>query len=153
MSLMGIEVKVVCFIALTLVTAFMLARPLNAEPPLNAAQDRIITSKLSRGMDVIFTNGSGKLVSGDNSFCVLFQNVGPTTSTDVHNVKVDFRLLVGRIEERPISADLLQDGVGRYCGHVNLGRQYYTPSSYYAFVHYADATGKKRTVRLHFAVR
>ena len=96
-------------------------------------------------MEIILTNDSGKLVANDNSLCVLFQSVGKTTSAEVRNVSVDFRLLVGRIQERTITAELAQDGVGRYCGHVNLGRQFYTPSSYYAFVRYTDATGKENS--------
>jgi hypothetical protein len=66
---------------------------------------------------------------------------------------VDFRLLVGRIEEQPMTAHLSQNGEDRYCGDINLGPQYYRPASYYVFVRYIEATGKKNRTRLSLSVR
>jgi hypothetical protein len=153
MSLMKTQVTVTSFVALLFLMAFTPGKPLVAVPLFVNSPEKIIASKQTRSMAIVFTNDSGKLTAGDNNFCVLFQSLETATSADVHNVSVDFRLLVGRIQEIPITAQLTQDGIGRYCGRVNLGRQYYTPSSYYAYVHYADATGKKKTAQLHLTAR
>lgn len=150
---MKTQVKVTSFIALSFLIAFTLGKPLRAAQLSVNSPEKVIASTRTSSMAIVFTNDSGKLTAGDNSFCVLFQSREPTTPAGVQNVSVDFRLLVGRIQETPITAQLTPDGVGRYCGRVNLGRQYYTPSSYYAYVHYADATGKKKTARLHLTVR
>jgi hypothetical protein len=62
-------------------------------------------------------------------------------------------LLVGRIEERPLTAHLSPNGPDRYCGHIDLGPQYYRPASYFAFVRYTEQTGKKKSTRLSLTVR
>ncbi|HUE56730.1 MAG TPA: hypothetical protein VMO76_12920, partial [Candidatus Udaeobacter sp.] len=69
------------------------------------------------------------------------------------NVAAEFSLLVGRIEEKPIVAHLSQKGTGEYCGDIDLGRQYYSPSSYYVFVRYIDPANNKRKKRFFVAVR
>jgi hypothetical protein len=115
--------------------------------------ERTIASKRTRNVVITITNADGRLRGGDNEFCVLVQKRETRESLDVQNVSVDFTLLVGRIQEVPIKAQLAQDQPGRYCGHVNLGKQYYVPASYYAFVLYTDAGGKKRKVRLFLSVK
>ena len=60
---------------------------------------------------------------------------------------------MGRIQEEPIKTDLTGDRAGRYCGHVNLGKQYYVPASYYVFVSYTDAGGRKKKERLLLSVK
>ncbi len=116
-------------------------------------QEKTIATKRAGSMVITLTNETGKLTSGENHFCVLFQSAVPTDAIDIQDVTVDFRLLVGRIEEKPRTAHLSQSGAGRYCGLINLGLQYYSPSSYYAFVRYVDATGKKKSARLFLTVK
>lgn len=116
-------------------------------------QEKAIASKQSGNLIVVMTNEAGKLTPGENHFCVLFQSISPASAIDVREVTVDFRLLVGRIEEALITAHLSSIGAQRFCGRIDLGRQYYRPASYYAFVHYVEASGRKRSIRLHLAVK
>ena len=116
-------------------------------------QEKTIASKRSGSLVVVMTNETGKLTPGENHFCVLFQSISPASAIDVREVTVDFRLLVGRIEEVPIVTQLSPNGVHRFCGRIDLGRQYYRPANYYVFVHYVEATGKKKSTRLSLAVR
>ena len=112
-----------------------------------------IASKQTRDVVITITNADGKLRGGDNDLCALFERRETREPVAVQNVSVDFTLLVGRIQEQPIRAPLPQDQSGRYCGHVNLGKQYYVPASYYAFVRYTDIDGKKRKERLFLSVK
>jgi len=115
--------------------------------------ERPIASKRTKDVVITIINADGRLRGGDNDFCVLFQRRVTREPLDFQNVGVDFTLLVGRIQEQPIRASLAQDQPGRYCGHVNLGKQYYVPASYYAFVLHTDAGGKKRKERLFLSVK
>lgn len=117
------------------------------------AHEKTVTSTRKGSLVIALTNDTGKLTPGENHFCVLFQSVSPSTAIDIQEVSVDFTLLVGRIEEAPLTAHLSANGVFRFCGRIDLGRQYYHPASYYAFVRYVEATGKKTNVRLFFAVK
>ena len=112
-----------------------------------------VTSKQAKDLVIRITSVDGRLKGGENRFCVVFQKRGTQEPFDVRNVSIDFALLVGRIQESPIRAQLVEDQMGRYCGQVNLGKQYYIPASYYAFVHYTDGIGKKRKQRLFLSVR
>ena len=114
--------------------------------------DKTITSKRTGGMVFVLANDTGKFVSGENHICVLFQSGSPTLAGDIREVSVDFRLLVGRLQEEPMTAHLSQNGTDRYCGHINLGPQYYRPASYYAFVRYVEVNGKKKSARLFVTV-
>lgn len=115
--------------------------------------DKTIASKRTGSVVIVLTNDTGKLTPGENHFCVLFQGGRPTRAGTIREVSVDFRLLVGRIQEEPITAHLGQNGADRYCGLINLGSQYYRPASYYAFVRYVEATGKKKSMRLLITVK
>ena len=110
----------------------------------NAAEN-VIASARANDLTIVFTNNAGKLAGGANHFCVLFQRRKAAESANVEDVSVEFRQLVGKMEEGPIRAVLSQDGIGRYCGHINLGPQYYKPSSYYACA-LRDTTGRKRKI-------
>lgn len=70
-------------------------------------------------MEVVLTNDSGKLKPGEDSFCVLFLGLGYAPPVEVNNVSIDFRLLVGRIMERRIAAQLAANGIERYCGRID----------------------------------
>lgn len=124
-------------------------------PPIPAtrATETTLSSKRTKDLVIAITSSQGGLKSGENSFCVLFQKTGTDEPVDVRNVRVDFTLLVGRIQEEPIKTELTGDRLGRYCGHVNLGKQYYVPASYYVFVFYTDAAGGKKKERLFLSVR
>jgi len=60
---------------------------------------------------------------------------------------------VGKIQEAPIKARLAEDQPGRYCGHVNLGKQYYVPASYYVFLLFTAVDHQKRKERLFLTVK
>ena len=117
------------------------------------ASETTLASKRTKDLVIAITSSDGGLKGGDNSFCVLFHKRGTDEPVDVQNVRVDFTLLVGRIQEEPIKTKLTGDRAGRYCGRVNLGKQYYVPASYYAFVFYTDAAGRKEKERLFLSVR
>jgi hypothetical protein len=112
-----------------------------------------IASKRTKDLVVTITNADGRLRGGENSFCVVFNQRAEGKLAVVRNVRANFILLVGRIREEPIKGRLTQDRANRYCGQVNLGKQYYEPASYYAFVFYTDASGKKRKTRLFVTVK
>jgi hypothetical protein len=128
-------------------------RPLTYQQSQVRLTETIIASKQERDVVITITNVDGRLRGGDNDFCVLFEKRERREPRDVQNVSVDFTLLVGKIQEEPIRARLAQDQPGRYCGHVNLGKQYYVPANYFAFVLYTDASHKKRKERLFLSVK
>ena len=138
-------------IALLVIALVLLTSPAGAAtvPP----SEMTVTSKRTKDLIITITSADGRLKGGENSFCVAFQKRGTTAPVDVQNVGVDFTLLVGRIQEKSISSQLTEDQMGHYCGQVNLGKQYYVPASYYAFVRYTDGVGKTRKQRLFVSVR
>ena len=111
------------------------------------------SAQRTKDLTITITSPDGRLRGGENSICVVFQKRETKEPVNVQNVSVEFTLLVGRIEEEPIRAQLTEDRVGRYCGHANLGQQYRVPASYYAFVFYTNAAAKKRKDRLFFSIR
>lgn len=115
--------------------------------------ETIVASRKVRDMVVAITNADGRLSGGDNEFCVVFQKRETREAVDVLKVATNFALLVGKIQEEPIKAQLVREQPGRYCGHINLGKQYYVPASYYVFVNYTDAGGQKRKERLSLVVK
>jgi hypothetical protein len=115
--------------------------------------DLTVTSKRTKDLVITITSADGRLKGGENSFCVLFQKRETQEPVDVQNIGIDFTLLVGRIQEKPIIGQLIEKQMGRYCGQVNLGKLYSVPASYYAFVRYTDEAGKKRKQRLFLSVR
>jgi len=112
-----------------------------------------VASKRTKDLVITITSADGRLKDGENSFCVVFQKRGTEDLVDVRNVSVDFTLLVGRIQEKPIKGRLTEHLTGRYCGQVNLGKQFDVPASYYAFVRYTDGAGKRKRQRLFLSVR
>src|SRR4030081_418509 len=132
-------------------TSFLLAMFILAEMSVAATvdvPDKTIASKRIGSMVVVLANDTGKLIPGENHFCVVFQNSSPPRAADFREVSVDFRLLVGRLQEESIAAHLSQNGPDRYCGRINLAPQYYRPASYYAFVRYTEANREKKSTRL-----
>ena len=93
-----------------------------------------IASGRARGLSIEVTNENGRLRAGENHLCITFRKTETGALVDARNVVAEFSLLVGKIEEKSIVAHLSQKGTGEYCGEIDLGRQYYSPSSYYVFV-------------------
>lgn len=123
------------------------------DTPSDVCVGKTLASKRTNDVVTMLMNEQGRLADGENSFCLEFrkpENGGPI---DARNVSVEFSQLVGRIQERPIVAQITETSVGTYLGQVNLGRQYYNPAAYYAVVRYLDLTGKKRKMRFHVSVK
>jgi hypothetical protein len=135
------------------ITMFLGAQSLDATAPNICVVGKPIASKRSKDVVMVLMNENGKFTGGANSLCVEFRNADDGGPVDVRSVSMDFSQLVGRIQQRPIMAQITQDSVGKYRGRVNLGRQYYNPAAYYAVVHYLDLTGKERKVRFLLAVK
>lgn len=115
-------------IAMFLMTIF--AGSILARQTTVPATEATVASKRTEDLTIRITSANGKMKGRDNSFCVVFQKRDTEEPVDVQNVSVDFTLLVGKIQERPIRAQLAGDRAGRHCGHVDLGKQYYVPASY-----------------------
>jgi hypothetical protein len=111
-----------------------------------------VVSKWTKDLVITITSADGKLRRGENEFCILFQKRDTRDTVDVQNVSIDFALLVGKIHEKPIKPNLAWEQQGRYCGRVELGKQYYIPATYYAFLLHTDSAGKKRE-RVSLTVR
>jgi len=131
-----------------LAAAFTLAEPVLAIPGAGSPTGMTLASKRTKNLVITIIGTEGRFTAGQNSLCVSFQKRTTLEPVAVMNVTTDFTLLVGRIEERPIRAALVEVQKGQYCGRVDLGKLYYDPSSYYVFVHFTDIRGKKRTQRL-----
>jgi hypothetical protein len=124
-----------------------------ASPVASQESRTAIASGRAKDFFIELTNKNGRLRAGENHLCITFQKTETGTLVDVGNVAAEFSLLVGKIEENPIVAHLSLKGAGEYCGEIDLGRQYYSPSSYYVFVRYIDPTGSKRKKRIFVAVK
>lgn len=121
-------------------------------PFVLGAGEKAISFKRVNDLGIALTNDSGKFSAGENSFCLVVRDQKTMTPVAVQSVRVDFRQLVGRMQEEPITPRLT-DKVGRFCGTVDLGRQYYSAASYYAFVYFTDPHGKKRKARFFLTVK
>jgi len=136
-----------------LAATFFLAELLLAGIAAASSTRLTVASKRTKDLVITIMSADGRLTGGENSFCVEFRNRATQEPVAVLNITVDFTLLVGRIQEEPIKVPLVESQKGQYCGQVNLGKQYYIPASYYAFVRYTDGAGKKRKQRLFVSVR
>ena len=112
-----------------------------------------VASTRARSFTIAISTSDGRMHGGENKFCAVFQGIPSNQPVEVADVGVDFVLLVGRIHEAPIKARLARDRIGRFCGQVNLGKQFYDPASYYALVSFTGADGRKRKKRLILSVR
>jgi hypothetical protein len=108
-----------------------------------------IASKLTNGMTVMLTSESGGLNEGKNNICVSFQTIEGGQQVDVSDVGIEFTLRIGRNRGSLITALLIQDAAGRYCGSVDLGRQYYSPATYDVVVRYVNASARREKYRSH----
>jgi hypothetical protein len=111
-----------------------------------------IASKQSHGFDVSLISKSGELAAKDE-YCALFSTTKGGEPTYVEGVFLEFEQQVGKIRESARKFPLSLDSLGRYCGKVDLGKQYYQPAFYYVEVHYTDSSGKRRTCRFFLTLR
>jgi len=109
-----------------------------------------IASKRIHGFDISLMSKSGELAAKDE-YCASFSASGEPT--DVEGVFLEFAQQVGKIRESGRKFPLALDSLGRYCGTVDLGKQYYHPAFYYVEVHYADSLRKRRTCRFFLTLR
>lgn len=138
----------------TILTLSALVVVLSYASPVASQESRTtIASGRAKDLSIELRNENGRLRAGENDLCITFQKTETGTHVEVRNVAAKFSLLVGKIEEKPIVAHLSQKGTGEYCGDIDLGRQYYSPSSYYVFVRYIDPVNNKRKKRFFVAVR
>jgi hypothetical protein len=112
----------------------------------------IIASKQGHNLKVSLLSKSGQLDRKDE-YCVLFSRTNAGEPTEVGDVSVDFAQQVGRIRESPREFPFSPEGTGRYCGEVDLGKQYYQPAFYYVIVHYADGSRKRRACRFFLTIK
>ena len=112
----------------------------------------VVASKIENGLVIALLSATGKLKATDDSLCVVLRKIETGDLVEIQHVSIDFVLLVGRIQERPITVQFTPDGKGYHFGVVDLGRQYYHSASYYAIVRYVDSAGKKRKTRFHLTV-
>jgi hypothetical protein len=110
---------------------------------VSASGEKPIASGRTKGISVVLTNESGKLTNGENAICAVFQDTATSSPASVQDVRLKFTLRVGRISRDAIAAQLSNDGSGRYCGRVNLGRQYRHPASYYIEMRYMNTKREK----------
>jgi hypothetical protein len=133
-------------------TMFLSAQSFVSAPHVCVA-GKTIASKRVKDVIVLFINEQGNFTGGDNRYCIEFNKAKEGGPVEVRDVRMHFSQLVGRMQERPIIAQVTQDSVGRYFGSVNLGRQYYNPAAYYAILHYVDSSGKKKKARFLLRVK
>lgn len=113
---------------------------------INAGNEKAIVVKVAKKSVIVLASGSGKLTPGENDLCIVIRDPLSGSAADARNVSIDFSQHVGRILESPIRAQLTQESIGRYCGQVNLGPQYYQPMNFHIDVRYMDADNRKQKV-------
>lgn len=119
----------------------------------NAASEKAIVIKVAKNSVLVLANGLGKLTPGENNLCIVIRNPLTGSAMDVRAVSIDFAQHVGRILESPIRAQLTQESIGRYCGQVNLGAQYYKPMNFHIDVRYVDAENRKQKLGFCLTVK
>ena len=87
-----------------------------AGPATVPSTEITIATKRTKDLAIAIISRDGRLKGGENSLCVIFQKRGTEEPVDVQNISVDFTLLVGRIQEEPLRAQITQEAAGRYCG-------------------------------------
>ena len=112
-----------------------------------------IAAKRNRDFYVSLLDKSGKLMPGKNEYCASFSRTTGGGPAQVEDVFVDLAQQVGKIRESPRKFPFSMDSVGRYCGTVDFGQQYYQPASYYVIVHYTDSSQKRRTCRFFLTLK
>jgi hypothetical protein len=139
-------------VRLTVYSILYGAMTLAATQNLHASEMKAASAH-NHELTISIVNNSGRFVAGSNAFCVVFTSTANAKPVSVKDVAVEFAQQVGRIQERPMRAQIAEGDTGRFCGKVDLGTQYYHPAFYYVFIHYTDANGKRRKCRLSLFVK
>ena len=100
-----------------------------ANPATPSSEVEIAKPQKWKHIKIELKNNGRPFTGRVNHFCVVF------STPEVHDVRVNFRQLVGKIEEPAIPAVLEDQGSGRFCGTVDLGHLWRDPSTYYVIVH------------------
>jgi hypothetical protein len=116
------------------------------------AGQTIIAAKRTHDFYISLMSQSGKLAEKDE-YCVLFSRTNGGEPTQVGSVVVEFVQQVGKVRESAIEILLVLDSRGRYCGEVDLGKQYYHPAYYYIEIHYTDSSKRKKKCRFFLTRR
>lgn len=119
----------------------------------NSETEKAIVVKVAKNSVLVLANGPGKLTPGENNLCIVIRDPVTGSAMDVQAVTIDFAQHVGRILESPIRARLSEESIGRYCGQVNLGAQYYKPMNFHIDVRYVDAENKKQKLGFCLTVK
>jgi hypothetical protein len=117
------------------------------------AGQTVIASKRSHDLYISLLGESGKLASARDEYCVSFSTTKGGGPAQVEDVFVEFAQQVGRIREDPRKFPLVPGNLGRYCGQVDLGKQYYQPAFYHVEVHYTDSSRKRRTCHFFLTIQ
>jgi len=118
--------------------------------PQVCAGQTTIAAKRNHDLYISLMSESGKLVE-KGGYCALFSKTNGARPAQVENVIIEFAQQVGKVRERASKVPLLPDGHGRYCGEVDLGKQYYDPASYWVGIGYTDSSQKRRRCRFFLA--
>jgi hypothetical protein len=116
------------------------------------AGQTVIASKRKHDLYISLLSKSGKLVTAKDEYCVSFTRKGGEAA-QAEDVFVEFAQQVGRIRESPGKFSLALGNLGRYCGQVDLGKQYYQPAFYHVEVHYTDSSRKRRTCHFFLTIK
>ena len=138
-------------VRLTVYSILYSAMTLAAAQNLHASEMKAASAR-NHELTISIVNDSGRFFVGNNTFCVVFTSAANAEPVLVKDVGIEFAQQVGRIQERPMRAQIAEGDTGRFCGKVDLGTQYYHPAFYYVFIHYTDANGKRRKSRLSLSV-
>jgi hypothetical protein len=111
-----------------------------------SSDEKPLATRRQHGLSIAFTTPGGELIAGTNHFCVLIGE-DAARPVSVGRLSVEFAQQVGKIRQAPIRGTMNEQTEGRYCGKINLGRQYYRPAFYHVTVEYADSSGKIRKWR------
>jgi hypothetical protein len=142
-------VRLTTYSALCGVFVFAAFDRLHASDKKNAS----IASGRIHDLSISIVNDSGKFVAGSNTFCAEFTKAANAEPVLVKDVEVEFAQQVGKIRERPTRALITESEVGRFCGNVDLGKQYYQPAFYYVYIRYTDTSGTRKKCNLSFAIK
>ncbi len=118
-----------------------------ASMPAFSSEEKSLATTRQHGLSIAFTTPGGKLTAGANNFCILIGGRDAARPASVDRLSVEFAQQVGKIRQTPIRGTIAEQTEGRYCGKINLGKQYYWPAFYHVTIEYADSSGKIRRWR------
>lgn len=87
-------------------------KSISAQSTSSVPSETAVVSKRAMGLTISIVTADGRLNGGKNNFCTVFRELARNELIEVQNVRVDFTLHVGRIQERPIGVQLVPDRKG-----------------------------------------